>query len=44
MRSEAMKREEQEKDRFFKTDYFYKQKQEAPVGEIQETPDSKQKK
>jgi TolA-binding protein len=44
MRSEAMKREEQEKDRFFKTDYFYKQKQEAPVGEIQETPDSKKSK
>jgi hypothetical protein len=40
MRLEAMKREQKERDRFFKVDYFYKQKKEAPVGELQETPES----
>jgi len=38
MRLEAMRREENERDRFFQEEYFYKQRQEAPVGDLKEKP------
>ena len=38
MRKEADKKEQLEKERFFKVEYFYKQQQESPAGKLEEKP------
>jgi len=40
MRKEADKKEQLEKERFFKVEYFYKQQQESPAGHLEEKPKS----
>jgi tetratricopeptide (TPR) repeat protein len=43
MQREAERRDEKEKDKFFKTGYFDRQRKEAAAGELQETPVKKEK-
>ena len=43
MIQEVSIREQKEKDRFFKTEYFNRQRQESVAGKLRENPDLKKK-